>query len=92
MADGFAMIKLKVGASIVTWTYDGFALPARRWARTCVLLSTPIRRWGVDEASSWLETLAAYDPYWIEEPTSPDDILGHAAHPPGDHSDQGGHW
>ena len=26
-----------------------------------------------------MEPLAPYDPYWIEEPTSPDDILGHAA-------------
>ena len=27
----------------------------------------------------WMRRLAPYDPYWIEEPTSPDDILGHAA-------------
>ena len=35
--------------------------------------------WGVRQAIEWLEPLAQYDPYWIEEPTSPDDILGHAA-------------
>jgi L-fuconate dehydratase len=35
--------------------------------------------WGVDEAVEWMRRLAPFDPYWIEEPTSPDDVLGHAA-------------
>jgi L-fuconate dehydratase len=35
--------------------------------------------WGVQEAVDWMKPLAPYDVYWIEEPTSPDDILGHAA-------------
>jgi L-fuconate dehydratase len=34
--------------------------------------------WGVDEAIASMRRLRAYDPWWIEEPTSPDDILGHA--------------
>ena len=34
--------------------------------------------WGVDEAISAMSRLAVFDPWWIEEPTSPDDILGHA--------------
>ncbi|MFD9253521.1 enolase C-terminal domain-like protein [Streptomyces bottropensis] len=37
------------------------------------------QRWNIGEAVDWTRALAAYDPYWIEEPTSPDDILGHAA-------------
>jgi L-fuconate dehydratase len=37
------------------------------------------QRWDVAEAIAWIERLAPFDPYWIEEPTSPDDILGHAA-------------
>jgi L-fuconate dehydratase len=37
------------------------------------------QRWNVDEAIEWTNALAEFDPYWIEEPTSPDDILGHAA-------------
>jgi L-fuconate dehydratase len=36
------------------------------------------QRWDVPEAITWMRELAPYDPYWIEEPTSPDDILGHA--------------
>jgi len=34
--------------------------------------------WDVDQAIDWMKELAAFDPYWIEEPTSPDDVLGHA--------------
>jgi L-fuconate dehydratase len=35
--------------------------------------------WDVDQAISWMKELAGFDPWWIEEPTSPDDVLGHAA-------------
>ena len=35
--------------------------------------------WGVDEAIARMGELARFDPWWIEEPTSPDDVLGHAA-------------
>ena len=35
--------------------------------------------WGVDEAIERMRELARFDPWWIEEPTSPDDVLGHAA-------------
>ena len=34
--------------------------------------------WAVDEAIAAIERLRELDPWWIEEPTSPDDILGHA--------------
>lgn len=35
--------------------------------------------WDVSEAIEWMKPLAEFDPWFIEEPTSPDDILGHAA-------------
>src|SRR5438128_11420741 len=34
--------------------------------------------WDVPEAIRQMKTLARFDPWWIEEPTSPDDVLGHA--------------
>jgi L-fuconate dehydratase len=34
--------------------------------------------WDVDQAISWVRELAPFDPWWIEEPTSPDDVVGHA--------------
>uniref|UniRef100_A0A8C5SJL1 Enolase superfamily member 1 n=1 Tax=Laticauda laticaudata TaxID=8630 RepID=A0A8C5SJL1_LATLA len=36
------------------------------------------QRWEVEEAIEWVTELAEFKPLWIEEPTSPDDILGHA--------------
>jgi L-fuconate dehydratase len=35
--------------------------------------------WDVDVAIASMRELARFDPWWIEEPTSPDDVLGHAA-------------
>ena len=35
--------------------------------------------WDVPEAIRQMHSLAEFDPWWIEEPTSPDDVLGHAA-------------
>ncbi len=35
--------------------------------------------WDVEQAIGWMRHLAQFDPWWIEEPTSPDDVLGHAA-------------
>ena len=34
--------------------------------------------WDVDQAIEWMKQLVEFRPYWIEEPTSPDDVLGHA--------------
>jgi len=35
--------------------------------------------WDVQESVEWMKSLAEVKPLWIEEPTSPDDVLGHAA-------------
>jgi L-fuconate dehydratase len=37
------------------------------------------QNWDVNEAIARVNELARYRPWWIEEPTSPDDVLGHAA-------------
>lgn len=34
--------------------------------------------WEVDQAIEWVKQLSEFKPLWIEEPTSPDDVLGHA--------------
>ena len=39
--------------------------------------------WDVDEAIANMSRLAAFDPYWIEEPTHADDVLGPRPHRPG---------
>ena len=35
--------------------------------------------WDVDQAIAWMKHLAEFNPWFIEEPTNPDDVLGHAA-------------
>ncbi|NUU20286.1 MAG: fuconate dehydratase, partial [Streptomycetaceae bacterium] len=77
-ADGFRMIKLKVGASLDD------DIRRMRLAREAVGPDIRIavdanQRWDVGPAIAWIRALAPYEPWWIEEPTSPDDILGHAA-------------
>src|SRR5699024_6807780 len=37
------------------------------------------QRWGTAEAIEAVRALAPYDPYWVEEPTFPDDVLAHVA-------------
>ncbi|ONK09986.1 enolase C-terminal domain-like protein [Streptomyces sp. MP131-18] len=78
VAEGFTQIKLKVGADLEA---DRRRLRAARAAvgpgvRIAVDAN---QRWDVDQAVQWVSALREFDPYWIEEPTSPDDVLGHAA-------------
>lgn len=37
------------------------------------------QRWEVQEAIDWMKQMADYKILWIEEPTNPDDVMGHAA-------------
>ena len=76
MAAGFTHLKLKVGGD-----------PASDLRRARILREAigPDRKlmldanqvWGVNEAIRAMSALAEVKPWWIEEPTSPDDILGH---------------
>ncbi len=47
------------------------------WERKLMMDANQV--WDVPEAIAWMQELAQFKPYWIEEPTSPDDVLGHAA-------------
>ncbi|MFA4840208.1 MAG: L-fuconate dehydratase [Agrococcus sp.] len=78
MADGFTQIKLKVGADLDD------DLRRFRIAREVCGPDFPIaidanQRWDVQAAIDWVQALAELRPHWVEEPTSPDDVLGHAA-------------
>jgi len=77
VAEGFGQIKLKVGGDL------GDDIRRMRLARETVGPDIRIaidanQRWGVGEAVRWIEALAPWSPWWVEEPTSPDEILGHA--------------
>ncbi|TDP96673.1 L-fuconate dehydratase [Labedaea rhizosphaerae] len=74
---GFTQIKLKVGADLDD------DLRRMRIAREVVGADIRIaidanQRWDVGPAIDWVRALAVFDPWWVEEPTSPDDVLGHA--------------
>lgn len=78
IAEGFDMIKLKVGESLED-DLRRMAL-ARETAGPDVAIATDAnQRWDVAAAIEWMSALAPYGPAWIEEPTSPDDVLGHQA-------------
>jgi L-fuconate dehydratase len=78
VADGFRQIKLKVGGDLDD---DVRRMKLARGAvgRDIRIAVDANQRWDVAEALRWMSALAPYEPHWIEEPTSPDDVLGHAA-------------
>jgi L-fuconate dehydratase len=78
VAEGFTLVKLKVGADLDD--------DRRRLAIARDAVGPDVRiaidanqRWDVGDAISWVRALAEFDPWWVEEPTSPDDVLGLAA-------------
>ncbi|MGD9704650.1 MAG: enolase C-terminal domain-like protein [Acidimicrobiia bacterium] len=77
VADGFTLIKLKVGADLAD---DERRV---RLVRDTVGADIEIaidanQRWDVGQSIDWVRALAPYGLRWIEEPTSPDDVLGMA--------------
>ncbi|MGP3962769.1 L-fuconate dehydratase [Nonomuraea sp. 3N208] len=75
---GYKHVKLKVGASLDD------DIRRLRIAREVIgsdasLMIDANQVWDVPQAIEWVRALAEFEPLWIEEPTSPDDILGHAA-------------
>ncbi len=77
VADGWNAIKMKVGGNLAddvrrTRVLREILGPDR------LLMTDANQVWEVDQAIAWMAELGGVDPYWIEEPVSPDDILGHA--------------
>jgi L-fuconate dehydratase len=76
VAAGFTHLKLKVGGDAVS------DLRRARLVREAIgprlrLSLDANQAWGVEQAIEAIRGLAEVDPWWIEEPTSPDDVLGH---------------
>jgi L-fuconate dehydratase len=77
LADGFRHVKMKVGADPASDARRaGLIRDALGDSGTLMMDANQV--WDVGEAIAAMRELAAFDPWWIEEPTSPDDILGHA--------------
>lgn len=78
IASGFTHFKIKVGA------LREDDIRRARIVREAIgpdrtLMIDANQRWDVPEAIEWTTLLAPFRPLWIEEPTSPDDVIGHAA-------------
>jgi L-fuconate dehydratase len=78
LADGFTQIKLKVGADFED-DVRRCAIAREAMGPEPTLMIDANQVWDVGTAIDWVRRLAPYDVRWIEEPTSPDDVLGHAA-------------
>jgi L-fuconate dehydratase len=77
VAEGWTHFKQKVGGNLDEDIQRARILREEiGWQRTLMMDANQV--WDVDEAVANMRALAAFDPWWIEEPTSPDDILGHA--------------
>jgi L-fuconate dehydratase len=77
VADGFTLIKLKVGADLDD-DLRRVAVVRETVGPDIDLAIDANQCWDVDQAVHWVNTLAPYGLRWIEEPTSPDDLLGMA--------------
>ncbi|QDU56970.1 L-fuconate dehydratase [Aeoliella mucimassa] len=77
LADGWEHFKLKVGANLEDDRRRAAIIrevigPDRK------LMVDANQRWEVAEAIEWVKSLAEFNLWWVEEPTSPDDAVGHA--------------
>ncbi len=77
LAAGWQHFKMKVGRDL---EYDmrRAAIMREEIGPERRLMMDANQCWDVAEAIAHMKALAVYDPWWIEEPTSPDDVLGHA--------------
>lgn len=77
LAKGWSVFKIKVGRDI-----DDDIRRCRiireeiGWDRRLMVDANQV--WEVDQAVAWMAKLAEFEPWFIEEPINPDDVLGHA--------------
>lgn len=77
-AAGFKHMKIKVGSDLKD-DMRRAQIIREEIGYDLKLMMDANQKWDVDEAIANMAQLKKFDPLWIEEPTSPDDILGHAA-------------
>jgi L-fuconate dehydratase len=78
VADGFRTIKIKVGMNLDD-DLRRCGLAREAIGAGIAMAADANQRWDVDVAIPWIRRLAPYNIAWVEEPTSPDDVLGHQA-------------
>ena len=78
IAAGWTAFKMKVGQDL-EGNLQRAALMREELGPDRILMMDANQCWDVGESIRQMKALARFDPWWIEEPTSPDDALGHAA-------------
>jgi L-fuconate dehydratase len=78
MAEGWSHFKIKVGRDSADDVRRAALIRAEIGPDRKLMVDAN-QVWDVGEAIASMRELARFDPWWIEEPTSPDDVLGHAA-------------
>ncbi len=76
-AEGFKHMKIKVGSNLED-DMRRATIIREEIGEDLVLMMDANQKWDVNEAIENMDELKKFNPWWIEEPTSPDDILGHA--------------
>ncbi|CAG5126842.1 unnamed protein product [Candidula unifasciata] len=77
MAEGFTRFKMKVGSDLQDDKRRAQIL-RQTMKPEHLLMVDANQKWEVQEAIDWMRELVHFNITWIEEPTSPDDVLGHA--------------
>lgn len=78
VAGGFGAIQLKVGSADTKRDVKRANLLRSKVGGSVRILLDADQAWNVSDAIAASQALANIDPYWLAEPTHPDDILGHA--------------
>ncbi len=78
VAEGWSHFKLKVGRDLAD-DIRRCRVVREEIGPDRVLMIDANQIWEVDQAVAWVRELAEFRPWFIEEPTSPDDVLGHQA-------------
>jgi L-fuconate dehydratase len=76
-AEGWKDIKMKVGSDLQDDIRRATIIREEIGTEMRLMMDAN-QKWDVGQAIANVKELARFDPWWIEEPTSPDDILGHA--------------
>jgi L-fuconate dehydratase len=75
--EGWTRVKMKVGGNIDDDVHRATMIREEIGSERFLMMDAN-QVWEVDQAISAIHRLAEFEPWWMEEPTSPDDILGHA--------------
>lgn len=77
LAKGFTQFKVKVGSNIDD-DIRRCQIVREEIGAENILMTDANQKWEVQESIDWMKKLAKFKPIWIEEPTSPDDVIGHS--------------